>query len=102
MSLKDILADDLIGLEAEVASSTDPGKAGLKGKITDETMNLLVIKTEKGEKRVPKAESTFIFKYKGEKLKVDGRLLVSRPEDRIKKSKKLLRRWRFPALFFKK
>ena len=102
MPPEDILADDLIGLEAEVAESTDPGKVGIKGKIVDETLNLLTIATENGEKRISKAESTFIFKYKGKKLKVIGKLLVSRPEDRIKKAPKLLRRWRFPAFFLKK
>ena len=102
MPLEDILADDLIGLEAEVAECTDPGKAGIKGKIVDETKHLLVIATEKGEKKVSKSESTFVFKYKGKKVKVVGKLLVSSPEDRIKKAPKLLRRWRFPAFFFKK
>ncbi|HDR53512.1 MAG TPA: ribonuclease P protein component 1 [archaeon] len=102
MTSRDILADELIGLRASVATCTDPGKAGLRGKIVDETKNLLILETEKGEKRVPKAESVFVFDYKGKKVKVDGRLLVSRPEDRIKKASGLLRKWRFPAFFFKK
>ena len=102
MPSEDILADDLIGLEAEVVESTDPGKVGIRGKIVDETLNLLTIKTENEEKRVSKAESTFVFKYKGKQVKVIGKLLVSRPEDRTKKAKKLLRRWRFPAFFLKR
>ena len=102
MGSEEIIADELIGLTAEVVESSDSGKLGLKGKIVDETKNLLTILTENGEKRIPKAEATFVFNYKGKKVKVNGKLLVSRPEDRTKKAPKLLRRWRFPAFFLKK
>lgn len=102
MGIEDILADELIGLRVEVVESTDPGKVGLKGKIVDETKHLLVLETEKGAKKVPKAESVFVFNYKGKKVKVDGRLLDSRPENRIKKARHISRKWRFPAFFFKK
>ncbi|MBR9681721.1 MAG: ribonuclease P protein subunit [Candidatus Altiarchaeota archaeon] len=102
MTLATILADTLIGLFVEVVECTDPGKVGLKGKITNETKNLLVIQTEKGEKKVSKDESVFVFKYKSKNVKVIGKLLVSRPEDRIKRAPKLLRRWRFPAFFLKR
>ena len=98
----EIIADELIGLEVEVVESTDKNKIGIRGRVIDETMKMLVIETEKGIKKVPKAECAFIFSYKGKKVKVDGRLLVARPEDRIKKALHLRRKWRIPEFFFKR
>lgn len=97
-----LLADELIGLPVRVVRSTDPGKEGLKGRVLDETYGTLRIETESGTKTVPKAECTFAFHYKGEWREVDGRLLVARPEDRIKRGRRLSRKWRFPEFFFKR
>ena len=98
---EEILADELIGLYVEVAESTDKGKVGIKGRVVDETMKTLRIKTDRGIKTVPKAECIFVFEYGGKKIKVDGRLLVARPEDRIKKARHLKRKWRIPEFFLK-
>jgi len=97
----EIVADELIGLKIEVLESKDRGKKGIKGKVIDETMKMLIIETEEGIKKVPKAECIFVFDYKGKRVKVDGRLLVGRPEDRIKKALHLKRKWRIPEFFFK-
>ncbi len=96
-----ILADELIGLQVRVEKSTDPGREGLRGKVVDETRNTLVVDTGRGEKVLPKAECIFAFHYKGRWVRVDGRLLVARPEDRIKKARHLGRKWRLPGFFFK-
>ena len=53
--------------------------------MVDETRNILVIRTDGQEKRVPKAECTFRFELDRSVVEVDGKLLVGRPEDRIKK-----------------
>ena len=99
--MEEILADELIGLEVEVADSTDPSKIGIKGRVVDETMKTLVVETERGRKVLPKAECKFIFDYRGKRVEVDGKLLVARPEDRIKKGKHLARKWRIPKFFLK-
>jgi len=98
----EILADELIGLKVEIVDSTDKGRIGIKGRVVDETMKMLVIETERGIKKVPKAECVFLFDYRGKKVKVDGRLLVARPEDRIKRAFHLKRKWRIPKFFFKR
>ena len=98
---EEILADELIGLYAEVVESTDRRKVGIKGKVIDETMKTLRIKTDRGIKTVPKAECVFVFEYRGKRIRVDGRLLVARPEDRIKKARHITRKWRIPEFFLK-
>jgi ribonuclease P protein subunit POP4 len=99
--MKEILADELIGLEVRVVESSDRSKVGAAGKVVDETFNTLVVRTKDGEKVLPKEECVFSFKYKGKNVAVDGKMLLSRPEDRIKKSAHIQRKWRFPSFFFK-
>ncbi|MEM5829622.1 MAG: ribonuclease P protein subunit [Candidatus Aenigmatarchaeota archaeon] len=84
---KNLVRHELIGLEVKIAKSTDPTQKGLKGKIIDETYKTFKIETEEGrEKIIPKANSVFIFTLpSGEKVEVEGKILVARPEDRIKK-----------------
>ena len=88
---ENIVRHELIGLRVRVAESTDPMLRGLSGAIVDETHNMLVVETRKTgkppvEKRLSKLNSVFIFALPNKvKVKVEGRLLVSRPEDRIKK-----------------
>ncbi|VVB61184.1 Ribonuclease P protein component 1 [uncultured archaeon] len=83
---KNIVRHELIGLQAEIVESTDEKKQGLKGKIIDETKKMLLLRTEKGEKSTEKAINTFrITLPDGKKVDVNGKLLLGRPEERIKK-----------------
>ncbi|HKZ45630.1 MAG TPA: ribonuclease P protein component 1 [archaeon] len=83
---KNIVRHELISLAVKIAKSTDPSQKGLKGKVIDESHNTLKIETTKGEKLIPKRNCIFIFTLPDKtKVQVDGSLLVSRPEDRIKK-----------------
>jgi len=91
MNPKDLVLHELIGLEAKVVSSTNKQLEGLSGKIIDESRNMLVIETPKGEKRLAKQDCVFSFHLpSGEWMRVDGKILLARPEDRIKKK---LRKW---------
>lgn len=80
LSFENLEAHELIGLE--VISERAGQK--IKGKVIDETMNVLVIETANGEKRVPKKEALFEFKAGGIKKTVNGKDLSFRPEDRTK------------------
>ena len=83
---KNIVRHELIGLEVKVAESTDLTQKHLKGIVIDETYNTIKIEAKGEEKIIPKSNSIFIFTLpSGVKVQVDGKLLVSRPEDRIKK-----------------
>jgi len=86
-----LVRHELIGLRVEVKDSTNKAQIGLKGTVIDETYKTLKIETKKGEKVIPKETTIFIFALQDKtRVQVDGKLIVGRPEDRIKKK---LPRW---------
>lgn len=83
---QNVVRHELISLAVKIAKSTDPTQKGLKGTVVDETYGTLKIETKGKEKVIPKHDTVFIFTLpNGVKVQIDGSLLVSRPEDRIKK-----------------
>ena len=85
MKKRDILKYEFIGTEAEVVDARNKANIGIKGKVVDETKNTFVIETEKGMKRVIKQNAVFEFRLGKRRVRIDGRLLVGRPEERLKK-----------------
>ena len=82
---------ELIGLRVEIVEAKNKAMVGIKGRVVDETRNTLVIEKEDGkEVRIPKDVAVFVFQLKGYKVKVDGRLLIGRPEERLKRKIKTL------------
>jgi ribonuclease P protein subunit POP4 len=82
----DIIRSELIGLNAKVAKSTNPSLARLKGTVLNETRNTVVLLCHGKEKKIVKDVSVFHFTLQdGTVLEIDGKLLVGRPEDRVKK-----------------
>ena len=91
ISPRNILLHELIGLEASVIESKNKCQLGLTGRIIDETMKTILIETQAGRKRVFKREVKLLVKLPdGSLVLVDGKELVGRPEDRLKKK---LRSW---------
>lgn len=83
---QNVASHELIGLEAEVVMSSDPGLVGVRGVVVDETHGMLVIEQKGRLKAVPKSTSIFeLILPNREKVKIDGVRLLGRPEDRIKK-----------------
>ena len=82
---KYITKHELIGLECEVVAATDPTLVGIRGVVVDETRNTLVLEVAGRRKRVAKAIASFRFRVGSHVLEVDGKALVARPEDRIKR-----------------
>lgn len=78
--------DEFIGLDVEVIKSTRRELVGTKGRIVDETLNSFVIELGTKEKRIPKAQCVFRFHTDKGPVDIDGKQLVCRPEDRIKKN----------------
>ncbi|MGD0495243.1 MAG: ribonuclease P protein component 1 [Candidatus Bathyarchaeia archaeon] len=82
----DIIRCEFIGAEAEVSKSSHNGYVGISGHITDETRNTFTIACHGEKKAVPKGSSTFRFEFPdGTVVEIEGRILVGRPEDRLKK-----------------
>ena len=83
---RNLVRHELIGLEVKVERSKNPSQVGLKGIVIDETYSTLKIESKGKEKIIPKDIAVFVFTLPdGKKVEVDGKLLVGRPEDRIKK-----------------
>ena len=88
MHLKDILRMELIGNEVEIVKAKNPGLKGVKGKIINDTKNMITIKTDQGLKKVIKDQVVFRMNFNNKILEIEGRKLVNRPEDRLKKTRK--------------
>ncbi len=87
----DIVCREFVGTEAEVSESSHEGYIGLSGRIVDETRNTLTISKAGKTKRIVKENAVFRFTYSdGTIVQIDGKLLIGRPEDRLKKTIKRL------------
>jgi ribonuclease P protein subunit POP4 len=87
----DIVRDEFIGTQGKVVSSSHNGYVGITGPILNETRNTFAIQHQGRLKNVVKEQAVFNFKFSdGTVVEIDGKLLVGRPEDRLKKSIKRL------------
>jgi len=87
-----IVQHEFIGLNAEVVSSPQSSYVGIKGRVVDETRNTLVILHKNEKKTVIKETAVFHFTMPdGTVVEIDGKTIVGKPEDRIKK--RIRRRW---------
>lgn len=85
---RNLLRHELIGLEARVINSSDPTLLGIYGKIIDETRDVLVIEQVSKAKIVPKSNSIFhITLPSGEEATVEGKELIGRPEERVRRKR---------------
>ncbi len=82
----DLIRYEFIGTEAKVSKSKHPSYVGISGKIIDETRNTFTILHQGKRKRVIKDSAIFHFRFPdGTVVEIDGKILVGRPEDRLKK-----------------
>ena len=82
----DIIRTEFIGLDAKIARSTNSSLKRLKGKVFNETRNTFVLLHDGEEKTIVKDTSVFHFTlHDGTVVEIDGKLLIGKPEDRIKK-----------------
>ena len=77
MKQKDVIKDEIIGLDIRVNK--------FEGAVADETKNMIFIKKNHEIKGLQKKAHVFEIYYKKKWLVVDGKKLVGRPEERIKK-----------------
>ncbi len=79
---------ELIGLEARVVDSSDPTLLGIRGRIVDETRNMLVVEQTGKDKIISKSSSTFMITLpSGKEVTVEGKKLIGRPEARVKRKR---------------
>lgn len=89
MDLKDMLKQELIGCRIKVVDARNAANTQLTGVVVDETRNMLTIAEHGVEKKLIKKDVTIQVTLKGETYNIDGKLLVGKPEDRLKKRMKL-------------
>ena len=86
MKDKDFARNELIGLEVKVSESKNRYSKGIEGKVIDETRNIIIVARKDGtRKSLIKAQNTFQFSIGKKIIEIEGKQLVGRPEDRIKK-----------------
>jgi len=87
-----IVQQELIGLDAKVVRSSHPGYVGIAGRVLDETRNTITILHENKKKIIIKSTAVFHFTLPdGTIVEINGKAIVGRPENRIKK--RVRRRW---------
>ncbi len=87
----DVIREEFIGTFAQVASSPHAGYLDVSGQVVDETRNTFTLSREGTKKCVVKEQAVFQFRFSnGTVIEIDGKLLVGRPEDRLKKQVKRL------------
>jgi len=88
VSADNIARHELIGLEARISGASNSNQNKIKGMIIAETRNTLTLIHGKNEKTVAKGDASFIFNLAGTLVEVEGKTLIGRPEDRVKKKHK--------------
>ena len=87
----DIIRYEFIGTEGKIAKSPHADYVGIHGEVIGETKNTFRILHRGKAKSVTKNLAIFNFKFSdGTIVEIDGKLLVGRPEDRLKKTVKRL------------
>jgi len=87
-----IVQDEFLGLESMVVKSLNPNTVGIAGKVVHETRNTFTISQNGEHKVLVKDTSVFSFiMTDGTVVEIDGKTIMGRPEDRIKK--RLRRLW---------
>jgi len=87
----DILRHEFIGANALVAASPNMNLMGISGLVVGETRNTFALRNMGVTRSVIKEAATFYFTFNDETVvEIDGKLLVGRSEDRLKKSVKRL------------
>ncbi|MEM4311439.1 MAG: ribonuclease P protein component 1 [Nitrososphaerales archaeon] len=81
-----LIYHELIGLKVRVYNSPNKYLLGLIGKVAYETKNMLLLEKDGKIKKIPKFPNIFEFYLDDNtKVYVNGRDLLSRPEDRLKR-----------------
>jgi ribonuclease P protein subunit POP4 len=87
----DIVRSEFIGRQAEIITNTPYGNVSVSGTVVDETRNTFVVLARGKRKSAIKESTVFRFELPDRAIvEIDGRLLVGRPEDRLKKCIKRL------------
>ena len=75
----EFIRGELIGCFARVLDKN------IEGRIVDESRNMIVVETaDKKRKKIVKQNNAFEFVVNGKAVRIDGKSILARPEDRIR------------------
>lgn len=83
ITIDNISAHEMIGLDTKVLQSTNSQINGISGKIVDETKNMFVLKTKNGLRSIAKNHNKWFFSINEQKIILDGKSLSKRSQDRL-------------------
>ncbi len=84
INVKDIVKHELIGLKTKIVDSKNKANIGIQGKIIDETKNTIMIQNKGEKKRLFKNNITLDVQVNNKIVRIDGKLLLGRPKERVK------------------
>lgn len=87
--MRNLTRMEWIGRQIEIVEAKNKDLVGMKGEIVDETKNMFTVEVKGKMKRIIKDQVMLKVAFDSHNYKVDGKLLVGRPEDRIKKTRSL-------------
>lgn len=87
----DPFSREFVGHGVTVTGARNPLYLGLKGSVIDETKNMIVIRTEAGDRMVPKRGNRFNIEFAPESAEVEGNIILYTVEDRIRNASKITR-----------
>ena len=79
-----IMVEEWIGLRVRVTNSPNPNDIGIEGEIVDETLNTIVILTDKNQRKTIQKKGR-CARVLGSKKYLELSCAIFRPEDRTKK-----------------
>ncbi len=86
LTKKNLKKHEFMGLKIKVLKSSNVTQEGIEGIVVDETQKTFRIENNGTEKIVQKNGSVFMLTLpSGEKAKIPGEEIASRPEERIRK-----------------
>ena len=85
--LENVLRDEWIGHQITAIRNEEK----FEGLVISESKNMIMIQVGSKILHLPKAETLFSREYMSEQVVVDGKKLVGRPEDRVKKQ--ITKKW---------
>lgn len=84
-TFKNLLIHELIGLRVKIVNSSSIYLLNIEGIVVDESKNTLIIEQKGKEIVIPKKSCTFLFYLDNDEVIIEGKKILYRPEERVKK-----------------